>query len=77
MLPASCYRNRQEILMAGKVHSVGDFKFRPVNARQKYVQMLHDRGHWITVSNIDTKQHNVTASVYVYDSYQPSDIAKP
>lgn len=52
-----------------------DFKFRPVNARQKYVQILHDRGHWITVSNIDTKQHDVTASVHVYDSYQPSDIS--
>ena len=51
------------------------FKYRLVNPRKRYAQVLHDTGHWITVSNIDVYQGGITDSVNVYDSYQSSNVS--
>ena len=51
------------------------FKYRLVNPRERYAQVLHDTGHWITVSNIDVYQGGITDSVNVYDSYQSSNVS--
>ena len=51
------------------------FNFKQVNPRQKYIQVLHDRRHWIAVSNVDVYQDGVMDSVHVFDSQQPSGVS--
>ena len=51
------------------------FQYKPVNPRQRFIQILHDNGHWITVSNIDIHEGGVTDSINVFDSFQTSDVS--
>ena len=51
------------------------YNFKVVNPRQKFIQMLHDRGHWITISNVDIYSDGVADSVHIYDSKQPAYVS--
>ena len=52
--------------------------FKHIVPRQKFIQVLHDRDHWVTASNILIQSGGetcVTDSVQLFDSYQSSTVS--